>query len=337
MKIAVYTICKNEAKFLKRWLDSAKEADYLIVTDTGSTDDTLTLLKRYSKKDFRQLSFNEIKLEPWRFDDARNFNLMSIPSDADVCICLDMDEVLLPGWRKEVEEAYSKGNCDRLRYNYVWSWNEDDSPAVTYHADKIHKRHGYRWVNPVHEVLARDIRLGKEDQVFIAATLIYHFPDENKSRSNYLPLLELSVNENPWNDRNAHYYARELMFAGFADKAIQEFKRHLSLPSAQWDAERSASWRYMGDCYWSLEQYQEAVDAFAQAIEEAPNTREPYISMAQAYRVMENWQGVVDMTSKALAITSRPSSYINQPSAWGTWPKEMLDEAIQKLKTNTSS
>ena len=33
-----------------------------------------------------------------------------------------------------------------------------------------------------------------------------HYPDSKKSRSSYLPLLELSVEEDPTDDRNMHYF-----------------------------------------------------------------------------------------------------------------------------------
>ena len=39
-KICVYAICKNESKFINRWLASMSEADYIVVLDTGSTDGT---------------------------------------------------------------------------------------------------------------------------------------------------------------------------------------------------------------------------------------------------------------------------------------------------------
>ncbi len=41
-----------------------------------------------------------------------------------------------------------------------------------------------------------------------------HYPDKNKSRSSYLPLLELSVKEDPEDDRNMHYLGREYMYYG---------------------------------------------------------------------------------------------------------------------------
>ena len=41
-KICVYAIAKNEIKFVQRWFDSVKEADYVCVLDTGSDDGTLS-------------------------------------------------------------------------------------------------------------------------------------------------------------------------------------------------------------------------------------------------------------------------------------------------------
>ena len=35
-KVCVYAICKNEAKFVRRWMDSMREADWVVVLDTGS-------------------------------------------------------------------------------------------------------------------------------------------------------------------------------------------------------------------------------------------------------------------------------------------------------------
>ena len=45
MKIAVYAICKNEAQFVDRWMDSMSEADEIVVLDTGSSDNTVELLE----------------------------------------------------------------------------------------------------------------------------------------------------------------------------------------------------------------------------------------------------------------------------------------------------
>jgi glycosyltransferase involved in cell wall biosynthesis len=77
MRVAVYTIALNEEKFLDSWFESAKEADYLLIADTGSSDGTI--------EKARSLGINviEITVKPWRFDVARNTALSFIPSDID--------------------------------------------------------------------------------------------------------------------------------------------------------------------------------------------------------------------------------------------------------------
>ena len=204
MRVAVYTIALNEEHFIERWYESAKEADYLLIADTGSTDNTLDTAKKLG------INVQTILVKPWRFDNARNASLALIPEDIDLCIALDMDEVLMPGWRKELEKAFEQ-KATRPRYQYTWSWNDEEEtvPGLQYAGDKIHSRFGYRWKHPVHEVLTND-RI-EEKQVWTNLE-IHHHPDNAKSRSQYMPLLEVAVQEDPYDDRNTFYYARELFF-----------------------------------------------------------------------------------------------------------------------------
>jgi len=81
MRIAVYTIAKNEEAFVQRWYDSAKEADHLLILDTGSTDNTTTLA--------HSLGIHTVTREfsPWRFDTARNMALSMLPKTL-TCVLL---------------------------------------------------------------------------------------------------------------------------------------------------------------------------------------------------------------------------------------------------------
>ena len=94
-KIAVYAITKNEEKFAKRWYESMSEADAIYVLDTGSDDNTVSLLKELGAN----VSVKEFN--PWRFDVARNESLEMVPEDFDICVCTDLDEVFVPGWREK--------------------------------------------------------------------------------------------------------------------------------------------------------------------------------------------------------------------------------------------
>lgn len=160
----------------------SKDADYLYILDTGSTDATVSKAKDLG------VVVNVASIKPWRFDDARNASLSLLPDDADICIALDMDEVLVPGWREELEKINPE--TTRPRYQYTWSWSEDGKPGLQYGGDKIHARHGYRWKHPVHEVITAD-RI-EEVQEWVGLE-IHHYPDNTKSRGQYFPLLELST------------------------------------------------------------------------------------------------------------------------------------------------
>lgn len=307
MKVAVYTIALNEAKFVDQWYQSAKEADYLLIADTGSTD----LTKKYAKN--YGINVIDISIKPWRFDDARNASLSFIPQDIDYCIALDMDEVLQPGWRNELEKAFVS-KVTRPRYKYTWNWNADGSPGLQYGGDKIHARHGYRWKHPVHEVLTSD----RIDEVQGWVDLeIHHYADNSKARSQYLPLLAQSVKEDPLDDRNAFYYARELFFYGQVEESIEEFKRHLSLPKAVWRPERAASMRYLAKLHADFDTKQEWLH---RAHDEAPDRREALVDLAQLYYEQGMWTACYQAAEKALLIEKKPLEYLCEEFAWGFAP-----------------
>ena len=307
MKIAVYTIAKNEEQFVEAWYNSAKDADYLLIADTGSTDNTVELAKSLG------INVITVNVSPWRFDDARNASLAAIPLDIDYCIALDMDEVLIEGWREELEKVNPQST--RIRYQYTWNWNEDGTPGLQYGGDKIHSRKGYRWKHPVHEVL---FAYGFDEVQEWCGMQIHHHADDSKPRSQYYPLLAIAVREDPHDDRNAFYYARELFFNHQIEKAAEEFKRHLALPSATWAPERAQSMRYLSKCeadnreYWLLK-----------AIEESPGRRESLIDLSLYYYKNENWAKCLEYVDQALAITEKPLDYLCEAEAWGYLPYDL--------------
>lgn len=305
-KIAVYAICKNESKFVDRWYESVKDADEIVVVDTGSVDDTVQKLQEKNVKVYKK------KVEPFRFDVARNISLDLVSKDVDICVCMDLDEVILDGWYDKLQELWQK-DLNRLRYIYNWHFDENNNPDVTFYSEKIHSRQGFKWINPVHEILSFN---SKEKTLVTDDIVINHYPDQNKSRSSYLPLLELAVKENPENDRNVHYLGREYMYYGKWNEAIDTLIYHLSLPSATWKDERSASMRFISRCYKNLKRYDEARLWLDKAINETPYLRDPFIERAILEYLLNNWKDVEYYCLKALNITTHEKSYINETFSW---------------------
>lgn len=303
MKIAVYTITKNEEQFIARWAESCKDADYRLVVDTGSSDNTALVAE------LAGCHVAHISVSPWRFDDARNASLALIPSDIDYCIALDADEVLVAGWRDELEKL--SPSVTRPRYKYVWSWTATGQEGLTYSGDKIHARSGYRWVHPVHEVITAT---GVETQAWTELQ-IHHYPDNTKSRSQYLPLLELAVQERPDDDRNRFYLGRELMYHGRYDDAKVHLRRHLEL--SKWAPERATCMRYLGTVTGEREAW------VLRACAEAPNRREPWVDLSQIYYEKGNWASCLSAALRALEIQEKPLEYLCEESAWGSLPYDL--------------
>lgn len=309
MKTAIYTIALNEEQFVKRWYESVKDADYLLIADTGSTDKTVELAESLG------INVLHIKVMPWRFDDARNAALAALPADIDMCISLDMDEIITPGWKKPLKDLWSRG-VTRPKYKHIWSWTDSGEPGLEFAYDHIHTRKGYRWNHPVHETL---FAYGMEEvQEFTSKLETHHHPDPTKSRSQYLPLLAMSVKEDPHSDRNAFYYARELYFYNYYEEAKKEFKRHLDIPTATWAPERAASMRYLAKV-----DPGSAVQWLLMAIKQAPGRREALVELSKHYYQEKAWEGCYEHSVAAIAIVEKPLDYLCEEFAWGADPWDL--------------
>ena len=317
MKIAVYAISKNEEHFVARFAASAREADYVVIADTGSTDGTVAAAHAAG------CIVPSICISPWRFDLARNAALALVPADADICISLDLDEVLEPGWRQEIERVWGT-DTTRLRYFFDWGC------GIKFKYEKIHHRKGYMWHHPCHEYPIPDPRT-KEVWADTDMLLVSHHPDPTKSRGQYLDLLAVSVKEDPRCPRNAFYYARELSFYSKWDEAVIALNKYLSMPEATWHNERCYAYRVLGKCLEELGRPWEAEAAYHRACAEAPNTREPWCATALLMYRQSRWPESYAAAMRALAIRDRELVYTCDPEVWGAQPHDLASIAAWHL------
>jgi len=326
LRIAVYAISKNEAHFVDRFCDSANDADMVMIADTGSTDDTAY------QAELHGAVVHEICISPWRFDHARNAALALIPRDIDVCISLDLDEVMEPGWRAEIERVWTPGTT-RLRYYFDWG------AGIRFKYEKIHARHGYHWHHPCHEYPVPDGRI-TEVWAETDALLVSHHPDPDKSRGQYMDLLELSVKEDPRCPRNAFYHARELTFNRRWAEAETALTAYLAMPEATWPNERCYAMRLLGQTCGELGRPWDAETWYLRACAEAPNTREPWCGLAMTLYTQHRWEECYAAARRALKITDKALVYTCDPAVWGAQPHDlaaisawhmgMKDEAIRQ-------
>lgn len=180
-KICVYAICKNESKFVEQWYNSVKEADSVVVLDTGSTDDTVEKLRKLGVK------VEQKEINPWRFDVARNESMKLIPEDCNIRVFVDLDEYFDPGWANVVKEA--KIPTDEP-CTLVFSYRRWESvQTVERGINKLIK--GFKY--PIHEEYI--VEKGYKQIFLTDRVFLNHVPEDGKERGYYYNLSKLRYEE----------------------------------------------------------------------------------------------------------------------------------------------
>lgn len=325
-KICVYAICKNESKFISKWLNSMQEADYIVVLDTGSTDGTFEQLKA----DSRVTRIEQKIIDPWRFDVARNESMKLCPEDANILICTDFDELLTEGWAEELRSKWQEGTT-RGFYKYAWSHNAAGEPTDVFTYDKIHD-HNYYWKFPVHEVLWRD---DGANQVGVHLDfMLHHYPDSEKPRS-YMPLLLLAKEENPDSPHIQNLLAREYAIQKDYSRAVEEFDKLLEMPNSvteEFKLNRYMAFLTNGEIYAASGEYTKALDYFNRFIKEDSTYREPYLYLGEIYNSMKLPKLAIGAVEQALAVCTRKYDWVEGKNSWLGRPEDILSVSYSLLE-----
>lgn len=313
MKIAAYAIAKNEEKHVARWYESVKDADYIFILDTGSTDSTVEIALSLG------IEVQSHEFDPFRFDAARNLAISSLPEDIDLCVVTDMDEVLTPGWRETLEELPPEVN--RVNHKAVVDFNADGSEGQSFTTARVHGRFSHEFRYAIHEVLTP---ITHEVAVYTDKFSVYHFPDNSKSREQYLPMLKAAAEEKPNDERLQFYLAREYFFYEQYGLAQHHFSRHLSI--SQWNPERASSHRYMAKM-----RPEEAEHHLYKAVAEDPTRRENWVELAKVYYERQDWVSVRAACEMAFRVTEKPTDYFCEKEAWGYLPYDLAALACYHL------
>lgn len=330
MKICIYAICKNEIKFVQKWLDSMQEADYIVVLDTGSTDGTYEALQA----DPRVTRVEQKVISPWRFDVARNESMKLIPNDADLLFCTDLDEILIPGWSAALRENWIPGFHCRGYYKYAWSHNSQGEPENIFWYDKIHDRN-YHWEYPVHEALRGvDIEYEREHSVtFDERVFLHHYPDSTKSRGSYLGLLETRMKENPNDFYGAFYLAREYGFYGQYEKSTEVFKYILNgkYNEMKDDLVIAGCYTFIADNYRKLGEDTTAIEYYIKSIQCDKSYREPYLYIAEILNEHQMYAAAVGIMEECFRQCYRHYNWLERGDTWREKPYDILGIAYYYL------
>lgn len=314
MKIAVYTIALNEEKFVERWYESAKDADYLLIADTGSADKTVRLAKKLG------INVINISIKPWRFDDSRNAALMALPDDIDYCISMDMDETLSEGWR----ECLEKMTSDVVEYKFNLTYRDEAEKVVDefFTNNRIHKRHGFRWQWLMHEAIVSN-RITNHTSEFCEGLEVSHHPDIEKTREQYNQMLEDAYNEYK-NARYHVYQAQQLMVFQRFEEAAKIWKDYLKLNEFRTNFDIAMAWKNLSTC-----EPENRLKFLKKSIK-VQKTREAFLDLSIYYYEKEKWNKCYKYAKSGLKIKYKTLGLMGNKFAHGY----LLDNLASVAKHN---
>lgn len=211
-KIIVYTIMKNELDNIEPWLENIKDADGIYVLDTGSTDGSWEKINEL-KSQYPQLVTAQKTYETFRFDEARNDNLAMVPNEPNIiCWTIDLDERFEPNWYDLTKQIYLEHPYFyKLTYYYVPKHYADGTPTEKLYYDKCHRRLGANWRLPIHELMSYDIydRYYNQGYITYDKILVHHWQNGETNRDQYIKLLGIRIEENPFDFEAMNHLATE--------------------------------------------------------------------------------------------------------------------------------
>jgi len=344
MKFSIVLICRNEAKTIPRAIAGLKEfrqrGGEIVLLDTGSTDNSADIARllgcvveevgdRFKFTIDAELAqqINEcfvvegeapvVKEGDKLFDYSKARNYAATLAKNNMVAMPDCDEVFTRFDLDKINAAIDAGN-EQLEYDFVFAHDEHGNEIIKFLHCKFYDRTKMHWNGIVHEVLA-----GSAKRLYLTPDIckLEHWQLPSDHRCSYLTGLALDCFQNPQNDRNSHYFGREMLGTGRPKSAYKEFEHHKTLNG--WHAETAQSVIFQGDCLLAMQQPANAVQKWQEAAVLDPSRREAWMRLATHYWRQNEPQRAACHAAAALVIP-HVNFYANNANHYRHEPHEIL-------------
>lgn len=265
--LSVCLIVKDEAAVIARCLGTVREADDIVILDTGSTDGTAAAVRALG---LPQARFIE-GAYTWRddFSHARNASLDL--ARHEWALVIDADDVLEHDGIRDIQEAIQAAP-ERRTFDVLLRY--ENAPGTQFVYPKVLRRAVARFEGTIHEsTTARDA--GPP----VATMTVGRSPTHDADPDFDLRLLRAAVEREPRSGRYRYYLARELYGRGEDEAAVPHFVQ--AVKDSGHRAMSADALLYLARIFWRRSQGQAARDYCLKALELNPDFREALCLMAE--------------------------------------------------------
>ncbi len=291
--ISVCMIVKNEEDNLPRILECAKQfADEIVVVDTGSTDSTKQIAKKFADKVFDFEWCDD-------FSAARNF-AFSLAS-CDFQMWLDADDFIT---EKNILRIQSlKKQCTDTDV-FMCKYNFFD---LTYYRERILRRSkNFKWQGFVHEVISP---YGKIEYTDIE---IEHRKTKPSDPKRNLRLYQNALKKGrKFNAREQYYYSRELYYNNKYIKAIEGFKKFLKMPNL-YPPDQLGATLLLSECQSLIGENETALATLFSALQKFTPTAELCCKIAYLFEAEKKTESAIFWFKCALECPKQTEGFVQQ-------------------------
>ena len=214
MEISLCMIVRNEQAHLAQCLDSVTDAvDEIVILDTGSTDGTKEIARRYTQSVFDYV---------WREDFAAARNAAFAHATKPYLMWMDADDVLEEKEKLLELKQRLDGHVDAVMMPYVCGRRRDGQPSLVFYRERIVRAGaGFAFEGRVHEAMRVFGNIIREE-IAIRHTGDHAKTSNERNQRIYETWIAQGGELSP---RDWHYYARELMTAQRYEEAERIFHR----------------------------------------------------------------------------------------------------------------
>lgn len=322
-KISLGMIVRNEGRTLRACLESvAPHVDQIVIGLGGeSTDDTEQIAREFTQ-DIIHLTWND------DFSEARNIVLGEVTGDW--FLWLDGDDILIGGEHLRAL-AERPGDVNAFYMGYDYGRDEHEQTICYLIRERLVKlmpelpNRGWRWVNPVHEVLVADFpqAVAKVDHIVVQ----HHKPAGKHAPTRNLDILyaQLAEQEPKPDGRILVYLGNELAGRGMYQEAIAHWNRFMA--TSEWSEEQYQTQHKIADVFRVMGRFDDAIAADTKAVAMLPEWPDAYFGLAETYYHLGNPKATIEYTKIGSSKERPETGLIINPLDYSYYPAVILSLA----------
>ena len=222
LKIDSCLIIKNEQDNIKILINQLLKFSHEIhITDTGSTDNTISILEKLKSK------HNNIFIHHYTWDfnfsNARNYSLKYKNDTSDYKFWCDGDDTLNDKLISTLQQFSNKDNSDTDIYYIKYQYYQGDKNPH-FRTSILKSSSNLCWNDPIHEYIGLYNGIKLNHDYFDNGSLLIHHRKEVHTNRNLEIFQNMEKIGSKFTGRNYYYYAMELLNSGLKKSAYEMFK-----------------------------------------------------------------------------------------------------------------